>query len=327
MHKPPFFSLILFVTCFLFSCNNTPKHYSSNSIDSTNNNGVVATEDKKYQYILHPAAGKKYYYIISTQTSTKIEVADKEITSGNRSQIGIVYELVKDSGGNMQIKLTYNKIHIVLQKNEEEEQVIDSDVAENEQTTVEKLLSTIKGSVITLTVNTKGDIISSSGSAAISDKIMASMVTEEPKMKQLVQQLVSKLTGDGFIQDNLKEGFKILPDTGVYIGDSWKKKVTQSAEINVEAASTYTLASVNNNIATIEVEGQIISGKNAPLNIMGQQVTTNLSGEQTGRFKTDITTGMLQFGKTNTSIKGTIQVQGREVPVTISIKKEIAVNK
>jgi Family of unknown function (DUF6263) len=326
MKKLQFLLPVLCVTYFLLSCKNAPKHHSSQFIiDSTGKTipVVINEEDKKYQYSLRPAAGKNYNYSIITETQTKIEVNDKKIETGNKLEIGLVYKLVKDSSGNRVIKISYSKIHIVIQKNDEEDQVIDSDVPDGEQTTVEKLLSTIKGSSVSIILNQNGDIISSNGSKEISDKIMAGIATEEPKMKQLVQQLLLKLTGDGFIQDNVKEGFKLFPDTAVYIGDSWRRKATQSAEISFETASKYTLASVEDDIATIEVEGRISSGKNAVSNIMGQQVNTNLNGEQTGRFKTDITTGMLQYGKTNTTINGTINVQGHEVPVRIKMKKEV----
>jgi hypothetical protein len=336
MKRVSFLLVALCVCCFLFiaSCKNATKHHRRvNSTDSTNmasiarsNNANSALpeegDEERYQYNLHPSKGKKYNYTIITETNTQLEVEDKKVKTGNQSEIGLIYEVLRDSANNPLIRITYNKLHIVLQKTDEEDQVIDADNAITSNDDVEKLLNTIKGSSITLTLNTKGDIVKVSGSKEISDKIMANMKMDDLKTKQLAQNLINKLTGEGFIQNNLKEGFRLFPDTAVYVGDSWNRTGVQNGEISFEATSTYTLAALTDKIATIEVAGQISSIKNATTKVMGQDVTTDLTGEQTSTFKTDTKTGMLLYGKTNTSIKGTIAVVGREVPVTIKMKKE-----
>ncbi len=340
MKRVSFLLAALFIFfLFIVSCKNaTKRHRRVSSADSTNmasiagnNNGssTLPEEDdeERYQYNLQPSTGKKYNYTIITETSTLLEVEDKKIKTGNLSEIGLIYEVLRDSANNPVIRVTYSKLHMVLQKTDEEDQVIDADNATTSNDEVEKLLNTIKGSSITLTVSTKGDIVKFSGSKEISDKIMASMKTDDLKTKQLAQNLINKLTGEGFIQNNLKEGFKLFPDTAVYVGDSWNRTgVQSSAEISFEAVSKYTMASFTDNIATIEIDGQISSVKNAPTKIMGQDVNTDLTGEQSSSFKIDTKTGMLVYGKTNTAVKGTIAVVGREVPVTIKMKKEILLN-
>jgi len=326
MNSVRFLLQVLCIGCLMCSCKNAKNTPGSNGMNSSTTDASISEAGKKYQYRLHPEVGKKYLYTIKTATNTKLEVNDKTIETGNRSEIGIVYEIVKDTSNNLLIKLTYNKIYIVLQKTDMEDEIIDADKDAAQRTTVEQLLSTIKGSSILLTINAAGDIISSTGSKEITDKIIGGLSDGDVKMKQLVQQLLSKFTGEGFIQDNLKEGFKLFPDSAVNVGDTWNKKTSQSADISFESLTKYALTSLEDNIAYIETVGQISSGKNTTSNIMGQQVTTNLNGEQTGNFKTDISTGMLQSGKTDISIKGTIQVSGREVPVTLKIKKEIVLS-
>lgn len=307
--------------CFLliYSCSNADKKQSS-STNSSSGKSVQETITK-YQYYLHPAMGRKYYYTINSETQTKLEVNDKKIEMVNKSDMGLVYEVIKDSSTNFVLKLSYNRLRMVIQKSDEEDKVIDADTPPNGRTMIENLLSSIKGSSVFLTIDTKGNITNVSGNKEISDKILA--MAEPGVPKQLVQQLLNKFTGDGFIKDNIKDGFALFPDTTLFIGSSWNRKNTQAGEISFETNAKYTLASISDNIAEIETEGQISSAKNNISNIMGQQVTTDLTGEQNGKYKTDITTGMLILGKTNTSVKGTIQVQGREVPISIKLKKEI----
>ncbi len=125
---------------------------------------------------MQPKANKNYYYTINTETKSVIEVNDKKVTTGNKSEIGFVYELVKDSSSNLTIKLTYNKLYIVLQKNGAEDEVIDANTPAAEQTTVEKILSTSKDKSISVILNSKGEIIKTIGSKEIPDKIMTGIL-------------------------------------------------------------------------------------------------------------------------------------------------------
>jgi Family of unknown function (DUF6263) len=205
MQRVLFLLTVLCVSCFLFisSCKNATKHHrrvsstdsaNTGAVASGNNGGTVLPEDEdgeRYQYKLHPAAGRKYNYTIITETSTMLEVEDKKIKTGNRSEIGLIYEVLRDSANNPLIRITYSKLYMVLQKTDEEDQVIDADNAVTSNDEVEKLLNTIKGSSITLTINTKGDIVKVSGSKEISDKIMAGMKADDLKTKQLAQNLIN----------------------------------------------------------------------------------------------------------------------------------------
>ncbi|MFX4921919.1 hypothetical protein ABTC28_19445, partial [Acinetobacter baumannii] len=54
-------------------------------------------------------------------------------------------------------------------------------------------------------------------------------------------------------------------------------------------------------------------------------VTQDLKGTQTGSFKINLQTGLLLEGQQKAKIKGTFQMQGREIPVTIDIKRNVNV--
>jgi hypothetical protein len=57
---------------------------------------------------------------------------------------------------------------------------------------------------------------------------------------------------------------------------------------------------------------------------MGYNVTSDLKGEQQGEYAMDIKTGMLMHCKITATIKGIIQMMGREVAVEIETNVEMA---
>ena len=321
MNKPktlsiPFFLVALF---FCISCQNNTKYKRHGA----NGNNTGNSSDAKLQFAIHLSKGQKYYYNTKTTIQTTLEVNDKETETSNQSELGMFYEVLQDSGNIFSVKITYDKLHIVLKKTDTEDQVYDADNAAESFDQMDQLLSNIKGTSITVTLDSKGNIINTSGSKEIMNRVMASMSSGDPQMKAKVQELVSRLTGPAFIDETLKESFKIFPDSGLYVGDSWKKQSTQSADMKFDVNSTYTLTSLDDGIAKIEIEGKISNPKNTTATFMGYNVESDLGGEQEGEFKADMESGLLLHGKTNISIKGYIRILGKNVPVKFRVKKEI----
>lgn len=283
----------------------------------------VSESPKKYQVGLHLSKGDKFYYTIINETKTQLEINQQQKVTGNNYQIGLIYEVGQDSLGNVLLKITYDKIHIIIKHKDEDDEIIDADNDGGAFDSVEKLLSFIKGSPITISLSKTGDIISIKGNKEISGKVMASLINGDINFKNKVQELLSQLVGDDFIKNNLQQNFKVFPDTALYIGDSWTRKSSNEAGINFEANTKYVFSSVEDGVADVEVEGIIGNGKPTTTNLMGKDVTTNLKGDQSGILHIDEKTGMVLTGKIKTSIEGTVQVMGREVPIIIKMSKEI----
>jgi len=303
------------------SCKNGTGHTKHGG--SGNNAGSGSDGDAKYQFGIHLSKGQKYYYNTKTTIQTTLEVNNKKTETSNQSEMGMFYEVLQDSGNIFSVKITYDKLHIVLKKTDTEDQVYDADNAAESFDQMDQLLSNIKGTSITVTLDSKGNIISTSGSKEIMNKVMGPMSSGDPQMKAKVQELVSRLTGPAFVDETLKESFKLFPDSGLYVGDSWKRQSTQSADMKFDVNSTYTLTSLDDGIAKIESEGKIANPKNTTATFMGYNVESDLGGEQEGEFKADMESGLLLHGKTNISIKGYIRILGKNVPVKFRVKKEI----
>jgi Family of unknown function (DUF6263) len=325
--------------CCVLSCKSGGSDTDSNGIksnnsSSTDSNAIAVSKmnnepgaDNKYYSGLRLKKGDKYYYTLKASIATNLEINEKKIETNNETEVGLRYEVVNDSANTFLLKITYDKLHLHLNKTDTEDQDFDANNAAETQDPMDKLLSDIKGGSLLILLNDKGDVLRATGSQEIMDKIMKPMATESLEAKKKVGDFVTKLTGQAFINENMKDGFKILPAGGVKEGDSWNKKSTQSAELTFDVNSTYTLSSLDDGIAEITVEGAIDNLKDAKTRFMGYDVTTNLSGSQSGKFKADISSGLVIYSKTNTSISGEIQLLQRNVPVTIKVKKEAQAKK
>ncbi len=283
-------------------------------------------ERKKYLWKLQLPVGAKCYYTLNGETQTVLKVDSKEVNSSNKSEIGLFYDVSKDSLNNYQVKITYDMLHINLKNKDGEEEEFDASKGTHSFNPVEKLLGTIKGSSLHITVNSKGEILNTSGTKEIADKILVLLNTQDTYSNKRIQDQISKLVGDAFVRNNLEQGFKLFPDSALHIGDSWSGQEVHESDIRFEALTTYTLTSVKDGIAHIEAESNISSVQNNSA-LMGYNMTSDLTGSQTGEYETDLATGTLLSSKTKTTIQGTVQVMGREVPLKMKVIKEITVKK
>jgi len=67
---------------------------------------------------------------------------------------------------------------------------------------------------------------------------------------------------------------------------------------------------------TIESEGELASEK-GQVDVMGALVSGNLQGNQQGEYQVDTQTGMMLKNKVTAKVEGSLQMAGKDIPVTI----------
>jgi hypothetical protein len=284
-----------------------------------------ADTDPKYIPKIHLNVNEQYYYNISSEINTKLELNEKEVDNIKQSTIGLLYETLKDSADQFLIKITYDSLHILTKKGDVQTEMDAANVSEFSNP-LEKILGIIKGNSLFVTLTKKGQIVSVNGYNELIDKIVEGVKFNNEDEKKQVQLQLSNLLGEKFLQTDFQDGFGLLPNSAVFVGDSWEKKETQSTEFKLNSNTTYTLESVKDSIVEIDASTEMES-TDSSFEIMGTNVDADLKGEQDGIFDIDLRTGLLIYQKTNASIKGNIKLLDREVPITIKIKKEISSKK
>lgn len=100
------------------------------------------------------------------------------------------------------------------------------------------------------------------------------------------------------------------------VGDSWLDSVVVNTEkIKTNTTGTYTVKTIENNIATIAFAGT--STLTGVMEQMGQEMDMKSTSKVTAETKLDITNGVILESATNTDGNMTIMAAGMEIPVTV----------
>lgn len=225
---------------FIVACNNKPKQH--------------APTDKPYHLGLHVIGTDtiRYNYTITNQTQTALEANGKKINTTNKTTAGLLYAMIKDSSGNIQLTITYNSLQ-VYSKNNDIEKEMDAANAPNTIDPVERLLGAIIGAKIYITLSPKGKILAIKGNEELKNKLLQSMNFKDAYTQEAIQQQLSQVLGSDFITANLEQTISVLPDSTVYIGDTWQTSSKQSGQIPLALNSTYTINAIDNNIAKLSL--------------------------------------------------------------------------
>lgn len=290
---------------------------------SCNNKTDKSSSDQPYHFALKLPAGQKYYYTLINETQTTATVNGKDVASGSTATLGLIYEFSKDTGNNFNLKITYDKIHVSIKEKDNRTTEIDADKSSTSFDPVEKLLGNLKGGELLITLNQKGAVVNIAGSKEIADRLMAGTNQMDAYSARATQQLLSQFAGELFVKNNLSQGFQLFPDSAIHAGDSWKRKQAQNADMSFESDARYTLTGISNGFASVESDAAITNVKTKnPMT--GGATPAYIQGSQTGNFQVDTATGLLMKEKTSTTLKGIMSAYGREVPITISLKREIS---
>ncbi|HEX3025335.1 MAG TPA: DUF6263 family protein [Chitinophagaceae bacterium] len=289
-------------------------------------NKIHSADEKKYRLKGQLPANAKYYFTIANETHIKLELEGKESGNINKSTVGLIYSVSKDSAGNFLLTVTYDSLH-VYSKNNDTEIDVDAANAAGSADPVEKLLGSIKGAALFVSMDKKGNIIGTKGYKELADKVLLSITATDDYTRKMMQNTLSKFIGEDFVKNNVTQMVNLFPDSAVYVGDSWTKSGNPSADIKIDMLTRYTLVALNNNIAEINAVSDIKNAADKPTEIMGYNIAVDLKGKDESNFTTDINTGITLKANSNTSIKGTVQMLGRDVPITITTKKEIKTRK
>jgi hypothetical protein len=264
----------------------------------------------------------QYYYDISSSVTSHFKVNDREVESAGTSDLGLIFRMANDSGGNIAVTITYDQLHVVMD-NRREHQDLTARRGDSAADPMERMLGNILGSQLHITLDKKGNIRQISGTRELSQSILGKMNGVDPAVRAAVETQMGRLAGDAFVRGTLQQVFKLVPDSVQYAGDIWTQ-TQESDGLKLTMVTTYTLKEVNNQTASVVGSSEIKDDGDQPVLFMGQSFPATISGDQESRFRIDRQSGLVLEGQAKLSLKGTIEVLGKEVPVRIESQKKIA---
>ncbi|MEO6488605.1 MAG: DUF6263 family protein [Ferruginibacter sp.] len=111
-------------------------------------------------------------------------------------------------------------------------------------------------------------------------------------------------------ESNSSDPFLIIP-AGIKAGGSW---VDSASNADNKWMKKYTLTSIDKNLATIKMEGNVQS--NVKTDMQGMQVSISISTKTTGEIIIDSKTSLVNRKNTISDISGTLEMMGQSMPVT-----------
>ena len=144
--------------------------------------------------------------------------------------------------------------------------------------------------------------------AEVSDDKKADTTSKEDKSNPM-EGLFESL-GDQGAGMALSEAFLIIP-AGKKIGDNW---ADSSATKEQKTVNTYTIQSIEKNIATIIVIGNITSNIQTEAN--GMQLTVTMTTKKNSEVITDVKTSLVQKRTTKSDIAGNLEMMGQSMPIS-----------
>jgi hypothetical protein len=331
---------LLIMSQFFFGCKSHERHPDDmiitnreviqNSSDSSRvmvHREIGDGEDnKKYLIKLNMKAHNKFYIRIQNTNSTSFTLNDEKIETYNKADIGLIYQMKRDSSGNYEATITYDKFQIKIKNRGSDEEVIDSQKDTTEQDRLERILYAIKGKSIILSFDEGGKFLSVRGKKEIAAEVMrVAFADGDAEVTSMVNALLEQLTGGDFVNDNIQSGFLIVPDSAIYIGDSWKSNSSQAGEISYTLNTNSTLKEINGGIAIIKASSVVKGIDEKNIDVSGNKVMNDLKGTRQSVFKIDANTGMLKKTSTQTTLQGNVRVQFNSFPIKIRQTKDIEI--
>jgi hypothetical protein len=281
-----------------------------------------ADPSKVYRLMLEPPAGSKYYFKVSSRSDYHFTAGDKKIDNLSKVDAFVYYTFSRDSAGDYVINVQYDKVH-VYSKNGDEESDLDAANAGSSGDAVEQLLGGLRTANIVAVVSPSGQVRSVSGFKEMYDRYVSQSATANPYQLNAVKERWNHTVGDELVNKNMEQLFRIFPDSAVHVGDKWQLGAGGGrGELGLKTINSFTLTEIRDNTAFIESEGAITSDS-AATPFMGNNVTTNLKGKQSGEYQLDTKTGMVVSATVKVNVEGTLEAMGREIPLSLETTVKI----
>jgi hypothetical protein len=134
--------------------------------------------------------------------------------------------------------------------------------------------------------------------------------------------MINNMTG-GYADESNGSGsaFEIIP-FGKKIGDFWSDSTIMG---DIKTYNSYTLKSITNNIATLELKGKQLINKK--MEQQGMEINIKMEAKISGEGIVDMNTGLLQQKTTLIDGNGSAEVMGQSIPMSSKVTTVTTIKK
>ena len=271
----------------------------------------------------NPVEGKTYSYRLTSEQSVEQTINEQKIPVNILMDMLTEMNIKKNTEDGISVEYLYAEMVMDMSAPMMSVKFDSKNTAENISES-EKLISQffngLIGKSMIIVFGTDGSVKSISGLDAILEEIQNNMDSNSPATQQ-VKNMFSQIFSEDIMKQSIEQSFKIYPEGEVKIGDSWNGDMLLSmAGINYNMKSTYTLKSIENNIALLDVTS-VLNTK------ISEIMEGEISGEQKGEISLDIKTGMPIKSVITQNANGKFTIQGKELLMNMTSKATVSLQK
>lgn len=142
--------------------------------------------DKGYKLVPQLVDSMAYKYDINSETLVETVIDGKDIQNLNQSSIGVLYQIARDSLGNLSVRMSFGKIQSHI-KNGPVDSELDAQNASFSLNPVEKILGALKLKSITGKLSPKGEILEVNGYQTIGEELLQSIDPNDGPTREIVK--------------------------------------------------------------------------------------------------------------------------------------------
>lgn len=294
-----------------------------NNHSTTNNAKKIDTRVLQQQSTIN----KNYKVAIEAETITDVDYDLVDLSSVTKTNIQLNCSFITDSTGNKQITIGFEKLNL-YRKNAKGEEESSSENGTASFNVTDQILAGIKGSTIKAIVNKNQAVDTIIGYQEITDKILRAIKKNNSALSKEIEAQIKLIIDEEFIVNNFVKNTAQFKDSVLYEGSTWQAPLTENGSILLKGVTNYRVASINNDLATIEATAKI---KDATLNNKQLAAFSNdnpsllLNGNYKAISVLNIKSGVTQSSTTTTTLKGNLVLMNQEIPLKISVDKKMTI--
>jgi Family of unknown function (DUF6263) len=269
---------------------------------SCNNKGGGSGE--AYTLKMRLAPGDNFKQDMDMTMNMQVEVAGQNM----KTDLGIKglmdFSVSGDSNNLKKIKMTYEKMGMTMK--------LDAPGMDgmNMDSILNKSNELINGKSVNILVNEKNEIVDVAG---FEDIMVNEALDDASKMQ------IKKMFSKEQINSMLGMMFQMYPDKPVKVGESWEKEIEfPMAEIKMKIKGKYTLKSVKDGVAFIDLKGTF-KGKGS-MNQNGMAIDMDMDGTQNGQINIGLEDGYLKDSDIKMDMKALTEVMGQKMKMNMKGK-------
>ena len=218
-----------------------------------------------------------------------------------KSTFGCSFEVMNNDSAGKNLKMTYTKMDMAM----------DMGALNKMQNTQDSLMKknseNIVGKSIILTLSKDNEITNVTGFEEIMNTQMRDSAGKEMMKKMFSKDQFNSMFG---------MMFSMYPKKPVKVGESWDGDTKMNmANLAMKVHNKYTLLSVKNGLAEINIDGTI--GGNGEIMKESSGMKMDMSGIQKGTITIRIDNGYLHSGAYKMDIKTEMEVMGKKIEMTM----------